>query len=348
MKVTLVIYGSLATMSGGYLYDRMLVEHLRSCGDQVDVVSLKPARYLGSLVRAPFLQISTECDVLLQDELCHPSLLWFNRRTHRRPIVSIVHNLRADLGGPGRFLYRFIERRYLGAVDAFVFNSEATRVSVRKLVVSDRPELVAVPGGDRLGDMTEAAVEARAIQAGPLRLVFLANVIPGKGLDVLLAALESLPAEDFRLDVVGSCDVEHRYADHVRRKASRLGSSVQFHGVLDGAALSSILRQGQVLALPSYYEGFGIAYLEGMAHGLVAVGSAVGAVPALVSHGVNGFLIEPGDVQRLRNRLDQLIHDRDLLARMGVSALKKYRLQPAWQTSMERIRHFLVALSGDS
>jgi glycosyltransferase involved in cell wall biosynthesis len=346
MKFGLMIYGSLTTTSGGYLYDRMLVDHLRSNGEDVEVVSLQPAGYLRSLATAPSLQAAPECDVLLQDELCHPSLLCFNRRVHRQPIASIVHNLRADLRSPGRAIYRVFERQYLGSVDAYVFNSEATRSSVMRLVASNRPQLVAVPGGDRLGEMTEAKVRARALQLGPLRLVFLANVLPGKGLDIVLGALRSLGESDFRLDIVGSCDVDPGYARAMKRRALAFGSSVQFHGIVDGEALSALLTHAHALVLPSYHEGFGIAYLEGMAHGLVAVGTTAGAIHQLVSDGVDGFLIQPGDVPGLRKRIRQLADDRRLLAMMGVAALQKYRVQPTWKASMERLRDFLLFLAG--
>jgi glycosyltransferase involved in cell wall biosynthesis len=345
MNLGLVIYGSLETTSGGYLYDRMLVEHLRSCGDRVEVISLKAVSYFRSLVSAASFNISSPYDVLLQDELCHPSLLWFNGRTHQQPIVSIVHNLRADLRGPGSRVYRFFERLYLGRVDAFVFNSQATHAAVTKLVSSVRPELVAVPGGDRLGEVTDEVIRARATQSSPLRLIFLANIVRGKGLEVVLEALKSLSPERFHLDVVGSCEVEPRYADDMRRRALRIGPAVRFLGILDGAALSALLRQAHALVLPSYYEGFGIAYLEGMAHGLVALGTTTGAIPDLVSDGVDGFLVDPGDAEGLRNRLGQLMDDRQLLARMGVSALGKYRSQPTWKISMEKIRRFLLSLS---
>jgi glycosyltransferase involved in cell wall biosynthesis len=345
MKVGLVIYGPLATTSGGYLYDRMLVEHLRSRGEQVEVISLESVSLWRGLVGGPSYDLSSEYDVLLQDELCHPSLLRFNRRAHQQPIVSIVHNLHADLSGWASPLYRPFERLYLGSVDAFIFNSEATRTSVTKLVGSDRPELVATPGGDRLGQMTEDAITARAFQRGPLRLIFLGNVVRSKGLGTILEALGSFREGSFRLDVVGSYDVEPRYATAMRRRAGRFGSSVQFHGILDGTALSRILSQAHALVLPSNYEGFGIAYLEGMAHGLVAVGTTAGAVPDLVSDGVDGFLIHPRDSRELRDRLLRLAYDRRLVCRMGISALEKYRSMPAWKTSMERIRRFLLSLS---
>src|SRR5512143_3227650 len=103
MRVGLVIYGSLETLSGGYLYDRQLVEYLRGCGDTVDVISLPRGNYArhlaDNLSHNPWRRLQSSFDVLLQDELSHPSLLRLNRQLHGRvayPIISIVHHLRSS------------------------------------------------------------------------------------------------------------------------------------------------------------------------------------------------------------------------------------------------------------
>jgi hypothetical protein len=85
MKIGLLIYGSLETVSGGYLYDRRLVEYLRAQGDEVQVLSLpwrNYARHLADNLSAGWLRQlrSLRIDILLQDELNHPSLFWMNRR----------------------------------------------------------------------------------------------------------------------------------------------------------------------------------------------------------------------------------------------------------------------------
>ena len=85
MRFGLLIYGQLADQSGGYLYDRRLVEHLRAHGHQVDIISLpwrSYARHLAdNLDQSLYRRLrDLDVDILLQDELNHSSLFDINSR----------------------------------------------------------------------------------------------------------------------------------------------------------------------------------------------------------------------------------------------------------------------------
>jgi glycosyltransferase involved in cell wall biosynthesis len=347
MKVGLVIYGPLESQSGGYLFDRMLVSKLRGLGDVVDIVSLPPRRYAAHLLDNVVYRNNSDVDVLVQDELNHPSLLLANGRLHRSPIISIVHHLRSSEKRPlwENANYRLIERGYLNSVDGFIFNSEVTRESVQLLAGRPKPFVVATPGGDRLGRSTPEHVMQRALQPGPLRLIYVGSLTPAKGLDVLLDALAVLPRADFSLDVVGTGAAAPRFAERMRRTAGDLRLPAKFCGELDDRALEEKLRNSHVMVLPSYYEGFGIAYLEGMAHGLPAVGTVAGAIPDLVTDGVDGYLVSPGDAGGLADRIRALGYERELLARLGVAALRRFTVFPTWEQTTERIRDFLFSVA---
>jgi glycosyltransferase involved in cell wall biosynthesis len=347
VRIGLVIYGSLDTMSGGYLYDRTLVEYLRDCGDEVRVVSIPPGAYWPRVLQNLWFRLHGDFDVVLEDELCHPSLLAANAGRRSFPVVGIVHNIGAvgtALHPRPAALAQILETEYLRRVDGFIFNSSTTCKSASDLDIVPKPYVIAPPGGDQLGESDLTMIGARAAQTGPLRLVFLANVIAGKGLDVVLAALKGLSAADYELDVIGSCDVEPGYARRMQTEAASAGLAVRFRGPLDGQALTDALEHSQVLVLPSYYEGFGIALLEGMAHGLPALSTTAGAIPEIVSDGEDGFLISPGDSANLASYINKLVVDRRLLARMGIAAFHNYRSRPTWRQTTAAIRDFLVGM----
>jgi glycosyltransferase involved in cell wall biosynthesis len=356
LRLGLLIYGSLETVSGGYLYDRRLVQHLRSRGDEVEVISVPWRPYgralLDNLSPALSKRLSqASFQVLLQDELAHPSLFGLNQRLRRRvsyPLVAIVHHLRACEARPAwqNFLYRQVERQYLPTADGFIFNSHTTRAAVEDLVGHGRPAVVAPPGGDNVpGGLSREEVLHRAGTPGPCRLIFVGNLIPRKGLHHLLDALASLRNQDWRLSVVGGPELDPPYARaiHGRIAALRLAGKIDLLGTLSPEDLAERLRENHLLAVPSTYEGFGIVYLEAMRFGLPVIASAAGGAREIVSPGVNGFLVHPGDTPALAHYLQSLLDNRDLLVRLSLAALTHAASQPTWEDSAARARDFLLS-----
>lgn len=354
MRVGLVIYGTLDTISGGYLYDRNLVKHLRRAGDDVKIISIPSRNYAAHLSdngsENLFRRLcDTRVDVMLQDELNHPSLFQINRRLRNRvryPILSIVHHLRSSEAHPvwQRFFYRWIERQYLASVDGFIFNSHTTRAAVSQLLGRTPAScVVAHPAGDRFNPSIDSAtIIKRAREAGMLRIVFVGNLIPRKGLHILLDALARLPADTCQLTVVGNPNIDAKYTAHVRARIGALRlKNVRLVGALQDDALANVLAQSHVLVVPSEYEGYGIVYLEGMSFGLPAIATTAGAAGEIIDDGVNGYLVAPNDAATLAERIDQLNRDRERVTRMSLAARERFLVHPRWEESMARIRNYL-------
>jgi glycosyltransferase involved in cell wall biosynthesis len=350
MKIGLIIYGSLETVSGGYLYDRKLVEYLRAHGDKVEVISLPWRNYASHLTDNLRFRLPSDFDLIIQDELNHPSLLSANRALHPCPVISLVHHLRSSELRPAwqNRLYRLIERKYLESVDGFIFNSQTTKRVVTEALEEPKPSLVAYPPTDRFYSrmLSEAEIRQRAKTAS-LRILFLGNVIYRKGLHTLLEAVAHMKSK-VEVDVVGRLQVEPHYAERMRRFAAvnGLSSVVRFHGALDHEPLMEMYRKAHVMVVPSSYEGFGIVYLEGMGFGLPAVGTTAGAAGEVITSGTDGFLIQPGDYAALAQILDELATDRDLLTSLSFNALKRYAAQPRWEDTAQTIRAFLHQMAG--
>ncbi len=353
MNVGLVIYGRLDQMTGGYLYDCQLVEHLRQHGDRVEVFSLPWRSYLVHLSHNLSHRLdrwveSRGLDLLLQDELNHPSLVLTNRRLRRHalPLVAIVHHLRSSepWGPASSLLYRAVEGAYLRTVDALVCNSRPTLHAVQELAGRRRPSVIAWPGADRLpSELSPEQVGARAREPGPLRLLYVGALVRRKGLDILLRAMARLSPDTCTLTVVGEDQRDPKYAQQVHRLMQdlALGKRVDIRGPVDDAVLQALMVTRQVLAIPSRHEGFGIGYLEGMGHGLVCLASASGGASDLIEDGVHGYLIPADQEALLVARLAELHSNRDRLSQMGQAALDRARRHPTWETSAHQIRQFL-------
>ena len=357
MHIGLVIYGNLDTLTGGFLYDKYLVQHLEHHGHRVEILSL-PWRSYGVCLLHNFSNthlsrlLHNSFDIVLQDELTHPSLFRLNRTLQRQmkfPIVTIIHQVLCSQPRPGwqNAFYRAIETRYFQSVNACIFNSHTTKASVEQLCRLKQPSIVATPGGDRLGYLTSVEdVRIRAHQNESIRLLFLGNVLPNKGLYELIEALIQLPQELWRLTVVGSLSMDAEYVHAIRQLINRnnLIDNIILTGPLKGHELVAHLKNSHVLTMPFSHEGFGIAYLEGMAYGLPAIGSSVGAVKDMIRHERNGFLVESHHVTEFIGYIKQLYQDRELLGRMGEAALESFHAHSTWDDSMEGIHQFLKTL----
>lgn len=356
MNIGFVIYGSLDTLSGGYLYDRTFVDYLGRQGDEVDVVSLPWRTYAHHLMDnvSPDLYSrlrSADLDVLVQDELNHPSLVWLNRRLQAHveyPVVSIVHHLRSSEMRPAwqNLVYRWVETRYLETLDGFIYNSETTRGVVEGLV-GERPGVVAYPAGDHLpADISREEIAARVQEGEPLRVIFVGNVIHRKGLDTLVTALAYVDA-DVHVTVIGSMEAEPAYVGTIEHMLTDgdVGMRVDLLGALSHDDIAAHLARHHVFAMPSRYEGFGIGYLEALACGVPVIASTTGAAHELVTHRENGFLVAPNDPRVVARHLDELARDRSLLCRMSLAARERYEAHPIWEESMACARDFLLDIA---
>ena len=177
-------------------------------------------------------------------------------------------------------------------------------------------------------------------------VLFVGRLTPHKGVDRLIAALPS----GARLLVAGSeghdpHPPEREYPVLLRWLAA--GRDVDFLGPVPDEALPSLYCQAAVLALPSVHrtcygravrvsELLGLVALEAMASGTPVVCSRLGGLPEVVQHGVTGFLVEPGNVAELHERLAELLRNPALARRMGRAARELVLDRFTWQACAER------------
>ena len=356
MHIGLLIYGSLETISGGYLYDRQLVQVLRTAGHTVAIVSVPWRNYgrhltdnwstalLTRLRQEPF-------DLLLQDELNHPSLAWLNGRVRREvnyPFISIVHHLRSSEEHAHWLLpfYRWVERRYLNSVDGFLYNSQSTQATVTALLQDNKPAHVAYPAADHHQPpptaVISATIQRRTQRQGPRQLLFVGNVIARKGLHILLQALAQVPPSLWRLQVIGSLASDHAYVAHIRQLIDihALTANVTLTGSATDAQIAASYAQSDFYAAPAF-EGFGIAYLEAMSFGLPVIASTAGAAHEIVTHGVDGYLVNPTDTNALAAHITELCTQPDHLAAMSRAARQRYDRHPTWQATFAPVVQWL-------
>lgn len=357
MKIGLLLYGNLNYPTGGFLYDRLLKDSFEKRGDEVDILSLPWRRYGSGLLDNAFLSPAgllrgKRYDLIIEDALAQPSLLRFNigrKRVTACPTLAIVHSLYSNMVRTPwtRAFLRKLEGFYFKSVDGLVFNSQTTRIDAESAAGTSLHGVVAYPGGDRLGSgLSEEEIIRRAINAGPLEILFAGSLIRHKGLHLLLSALSRLSSNGtdgkWRLTVAGDERMDPSYVNAIRLKINRSGWSgkVKLTGNLGPAEMANCFSTNQLLVVPSHYEGFGMAYVEGMAFGLPAIGSTRGGAREIIRNEENGFLIRPGDDRSLSHHIDRLLNQRDVLIKLSLNAKNCHRTHPSWTTSLGTIHSF--------
>lgn len=178
--------------------------------------------------------------------------------------------------------------------------------------------------GTELNQFADHAPRNAFHDADLIRLLYLGTLAPHKGVHTILDALHVLRRDalaiGFQLTVVGAGhkDYEALLRDKLRELA--IEDLVTFAGAVPGNAVPGILREHDILIVPSIWdEPFGRVLVEGMAAGLVVVGTATGGSAEILEHDVNGLVFQREDHAELARCLQQLACDRGLYSRLSHS-----------------------------
>jgi len=132
-----------------------------------------------------------------------------------------------------------------------------------------------------------------------------------------LQSLALLKDLDWSLDIIG----EGPLGPALRTEADKLGleNRVTFHGWLDGAHVSEIMAQSDILLMTSLHEGLPMVGVEALQHGLAVVGSAIGGLQDIVEEGKNGLLCAL-NAEAFAGGLRRIVSDPALLASMQLAS----------------------------
>lgn len=332
MRCAWLIYGPLSQPTGGYVYDRMIVEGLRAAGYSVDVLDLGPPRDGSRLERDNLGRVlaalrERRYDCVIGDELCHPELATLFERLKAGPrraprLLLLVHHLGVSETG----LMVESERRVLELADHVVTTSFTTARQVARWV--DASPGVCLPGADRLPRLPHSAR-----RGDDLALLFVGTWTSRKGLLRTLQYLQELPDANCTLQVVGDTTREPSYAAVIWSllgSVPRLRERTRVYGVLSDAELAVAYATSDLLVLPSSYEGYGMVLTEALHAGVPVLAADVGATSEVVRHGHDGLLLPLDEPEVWVNVLRQLANDR---ARIESWAAELRQL-PTWAESI--------------
>ncbi len=237
-------------------------------------------------------------------------------RLFRRPVVTHFHAGDFDLyyhrqPAFGRSLIRY----GLGLSNQIITVSEHWGRRLREFLPG--AAITVIPNWVEVSLFEKDAVSSDSL----IRILFAGTIGRLKGESDLIAALKKIPdhTPSVRLIILGTG------ADQLkpRLEAAGLWPSVEFLGPVSYERRADFFKRADLFVLPTYAEGMPIAILEAMAAALPVVTTTVGGIPELIQDGVEGYLIAPGDVDALANRIAGLIDHPNQRRRLGLNALAK-------------------------
>ncbi|NDJ16066.1 glycosyltransferase family 4 protein [Myxacorys almedinensis] len=155
------------------------------------------------------------------------------------------------------------------------------------------------------------------------KLLYVGRLAAVKGLPILLESLAQLKSSrpDLKLTVVG--DGPDRA--QLEQTAHELGLSAQvnFVGYQSQTNVRQQIQQTDIFVMSSFAEGVPVVLMEAMAAGVPVIATQIAGVGELVEDKVSGYLVPPGDVESLRDRIVALAADADLRSRFGKAGREK-------------------------
>ena len=337
------IPGDLASLTGGYAYDREVMARAAVFGAELRHLLLPggfPAPTRAELDEtARVLRTLPRDGPLLIDGLAFgaftPDLLAL---LPAKTIALVHHPLAYEAGLSPQDAARFhdSERRALArAVHVLVTSPSTKACLVADFDVPAAKIDIAIPGVHR-------APRARGSQGAP-HLLAVGSVTPRKGHDVLVEALSGLADLDWRLTIAGSLA---RAPDHAEAlatdiEARGLSGRISLAGEVADAELENLYAFADVFVMPSLYEGYGIALAEAMARGLPIIATTGGAAAETVPDAA-ALKVAPGDASALRDALSRLLGDAALRARLAEASWAAGQALPSWDDTARIVADVLV------
>lgn len=237
----------------------------------------------------------------------------------------------------------WLARQILALADSVIVLSQGWRERLAPWCAVDR--MAVVVNGVRIPEATTPGY----VPGTPVRLVCVAGYDANKNQAALIRAVAALSSgREVSLVLVGA-PAEPEYARHLQELAAELGIAdrVYLTGPADAARVAEHYQESHIFCLTSLQEGLPVSLLEAMAHGLPVVATAVGAIPEVVTDGVEGFLVQVDDSRALVERLRTLINDSGTARAMGTAGRAKVAAQFGLNQVAANVLALYAAITGD-
>ncbi|MEA1081434.1 glycosyltransferase family 4 protein [Marinobacter qingdaonensis] len=285
------------------------------------------------------------------------TLAWIAGRSSNLWIMAHGNEVMPYPSGLRFGLKKWLRGRVLAAAKGVICNSRYTEGLVKVACPSART--VVIPLGvdvSRFSCSTEKA-SAREQFGLPERgriVLSVSRLNSYKGHDTVLRALASLPAaEREELHYVVAGKGEHLSALKALAKELEISGQVHWLGFVGEADLPLLYRSADLFVLCTRedsrgrgVEGFGLVFLEAQAAGIPVLGTRAGGIPDAIKEGRGGWLVQPDDIEALRNKLSELASGHEKFEMQGIEARRRAESECTWDVYVDKFCEILELQPG--
>lgn len=352
-SLTFLVPGDIDTPTGGYVYDRRMVEGLLERDWAVHVRQLDDSfpRPTPSALKGAARALASipDGEIVMIDGLALGAMpVEIGQQAARLRLVALVHMpLAFDSGLSGTESARLevSERQALAAARLVIVTGRSTvgtltawyGVPVGNIAVVE-PGTARVPLASGSGRVTP-------------HLLCVATLTYGKGHEFLFRALARVEPPHWTLTCAGSLTRDPPTVERLRALLGEIAleDRVSLVGDVDGTALEALYDRADLFVLATLHESYGMAVAEALAHGLPVVSTTTGAIPALVGRGESaaGLLVPPGDVEALASALTAAIGDPGARKQFAERAGAVRKRLPTWDQAFDKMAAALNRIKAD-
>lgn len=344
-EAVFAIPGDIKSPTGGYAYDRRVMELLPAFGVSVRHLPLAasfPNPSTADIKDTDRLiaKLPREATLIL-DGLAFGAFPTASLACDGRRLIALVHHplyLETGLPHARKVELKSSEAAALARADHVIVTSRATaRILVDELAADGNKITVAEPGTDPAGRSTGTGA--------PLHILAVGAVTPRKNYDSLIEALAPLKDIDWRLTIAGALDRHPAAADSLRGKVQEHGLSdrVTLAGKVVPATLDRFYESADLFVSASLFEGYGMVIAEAMARGLPIV-TTTGGAAGDTAHGAAALHVQPGNTAEMTTALKRALTDKKLRNQLADTAWDIGRTLPTWHETARRVAAVVLGL----
>ena len=261
--------------------------------------------------------------------------------------VLYVHGLFSlNIGSSSSRLTNFILKKTLTGAFGGLILGENLRKDINQFIPDYR--LFILPNA--IEDFESENVTFNKRDSSNITVLFLSNLRRSKGAMefLLMAKMVNAKFKNVRFILAGpsrSISFEKEIYSFISNEG--LISFIDIPGGVYGAQKEKLFNNSDIFVFPTYDEAFGLVNLEALKWGLPVISTNVGAIPEIIHHGINGFIVPPKDTKQLTDCLMRLLEDSELRTRMGKAGREIYErffTIYAYENRLKQIIHELMTL----